>query len=69
MTKYIVHCDYEVLYVGEIELPVEVIESIKPDSEIEDEEIIDFICEGEALETWQEIKRFLNYRGYEVSSK
>jgi hypothetical protein len=69
MTKYIVHCEYEVLYVREIELPIEVIESIKPDSEIEDEEIIDFICEGEALETWQESKRFVNYRGYEVPSK
>jgi hypothetical protein len=68
MTKYIVHCEYEVLYVGEIEMPIEVIKSIKPDSEIEDEEIIDLIYEGEALDTWQESKRFLNYRGYEVPS-
>ena len=66
MTKYIVHCEYEVLYLGEIEMPIEVIKSIKPDSEIEDEEIIDLIYEGEALDTWQESKRFLNYRGYEV---
>jgi hypothetical protein len=68
MTKYIVHCEYEVLYVGEIEMPIEVVKSIKPDSEIEDEEIIDLIYEGEALDTWQESKRFLNYRGYEVPS-
>ena len=66
MTKYIVHCEYEVLYVGELELPIEVIKSIKPDSEIEDEEIIDLIYESEALDTWQESKRFFNYRGYEV---
>ncbi len=66
MTKYILHCEYEVLYVGEIEMPIEVIKSIKPDSEIEDEEIIDLIYEGEALDTWQKSKRFLNYRGYEV---
>jgi len=68
MTKYIVHCEYEVLYVGEIEMPIEVIKSIKPDSEIEDGEVIDLIYEGEALDTWQESKRFLNYRGYEVPS-
>jgi hypothetical protein len=54
--------------VGEIEMPIEVIKSIKPDSEIEDEEIIDLIYEGEALDTWQESKRFLDYRGYEVPS-
>lgn len=47
---------------------VEVIKSIKPDSEIEDAEIIDLIYEGEALDTWQESKRFFNYRGYEVPS-
>ena len=68
MPKYIVHCEYEVLYVGELELPMEVIKSIKPDSEIEDEEIIELIYEGEALDTWQESKRFFNYRGYEVPS-
>ena len=68
MTKYIVHCEYEVLYAGELELPIEVIKSIKPDSEIEDEEIIELIYEGEALDTWQESKRFFNYRGYEVPS-
>ena len=68
MTKYIVHCEYEVVYVGELELPIEVIKSIKPDSEIEDEEIIELIHEGEALDTWQESKRFFNYRGYEVPS-
>ena len=39
MTKYIVHCEYEVLYVGELELPIEVIKSIKPDSEFEAWEI------------------------------
>ena len=68
MPKYIVHCEYEVLYVGELELPMEVIKSIKPDSEIEDEEIIELIYEGEELDTWQESKRFFNYRGYEVPS-
>lgn len=68
MTKYIVHCEYEVLYLGEVELPTEVIKSIKPDSEIEDEEIIDLISEVETQNTWQENKRFFNYRGYEVPS-